>query len=83
MGTNKTRLTPGGGCLSRVSFHNPSAGLEPADSASVTGPGLLESFTGAAGLVTMFVGVAESGFALSLFASGGELFGAGRFLGAL
>lgn len=81
----------------RVSFHNPSDGPEPEDTASVTSPGLRESFTGAAGLfetaaglfetaedvAAVFVGFDESGFALTFFVSDEELFEAGRFLGAL
>lgn len=88
-GRNRTSLTPGGGCLSRVIFHNPSDEAEPVlDMPPVTRPGLAESLTGAAesltgAAVVVFAGTDDSDFVSSFLVSGEELFEAGRFLGAL
>ena len=70
--------------MSRVIFHNPSDEAEPVlDMPPVTRSGLAESLTGGAGTVVVLAGTGDSDFVSSFLVSGEELFGAGRFLGAL
>lgn len=66
------RSTPGGGCWSIVSFHNPSDGPEPVET-----PGLTGSSTGAAGLFKTAAGLVTLdgfGVTLSVFVPDKELF---------